>query len=106
MPEDGWTKLGRELWQRGELRLALRAFYLASLAHLAEHNFLTLARFKSNRDYERELRRRAHSFPAALNLFTETVLTFDRVWYGRHEIDQDLVARFLAQVEALKTGVQ
>ncbi len=35
LPEDGWTRLGRELLARGELRLALRAFYLASLAHLA-----------------------------------------------------------------------
>src|SRR6266542_1590261 len=30
LPEDGWTKLARELLGRGEFRLALRAFYLAS----------------------------------------------------------------------------
>jgi len=34
LPEDGWTKLARELLERGEFRLAMRAFYLASLAHL------------------------------------------------------------------------
>src|SRR5262249_17461802 len=29
LPEDGWTKLARELLERGEFRLAMRAFYLA-----------------------------------------------------------------------------
>jgi cytochrome c-type biogenesis protein CcmH/NrfG len=33
LPEDGWSKLARELLAQGELRLATRAFYLASLAH-------------------------------------------------------------------------
>jgi TRAP-type C4-dicarboxylate transport system permease small subunit len=55
LPEDGWLTLARDLWQRGELRLALRAFYLSSLAHLADRELITLARFKSNLDYEREL---------------------------------------------------
>jgi hypothetical protein len=104
LPEDGWTKLGRELWERGELRLALRAFYLASLAHLAQRNLLTLARFKSNRDYERELRRRAHSFPALLSTFTDNVFTFDRVWYGSHEINAESLREFLNKVESLKAG--
>jgi len=61
LPEDGWIKLARELLDRGELRLALRAFYLAALAHLAARNLITLARYKSNRDYERELLRRGHA---------------------------------------------
>src|ERR1700733_8371753 len=69
LPEDGWTKLARELLAKGELRLALRAFYLASLAHLADRNLINLARFKSNRDYERELRWRAHALPALVGVF-------------------------------------
>src|SRR2546423_5252771 len=85
LPEDGWTKLGRELLERGELRLALRAFYLASLAHLAGRHLISLAKFKSNHDYERELRRRGHSFPELLSLFGENVQVFDRIWYGMHE---------------------
>ncbi|HEX9047613.1 MAG TPA: hypothetical protein VF988_11345, partial [Verrucomicrobiae bacterium] len=47
LPEDGWTKLARELLERGEFRLAMRAFYLASLAHLAAHNLISIARCKS-----------------------------------------------------------
>jgi hypothetical protein len=101
MPEDGWTRLARELLGRGELRFALRAFYLASLARLASRNLITLAKFKSNREYERELQRRAHAFPKLLAGFDESVSVFERVWYGCHEINAEAVTRFAANVEHL-----
>ena len=104
LPEDGWTRLARELLQRGELRLALRAFYLASLAHLAGRNLITLAKFKSNRDYERELRRRGHSFPELLAIFGDNVLVFDRIWYGLHEVNPGLVSQFADNVERIRAG--
>ena len=101
LPEDGWIKLARELLERGELRLAMRAFYLAGLAHLAGRNLIRLAKFKSNRDYERELCRRAHSFPDLLSVFGETVSVFDRIWYGLHEVNGELVQQFAANVERI-----
>jgi hypothetical protein len=104
LPEDGWTKLARELLARGEFRLALRAFYLASLAHLAERNLISLARFKSNHDYERELGRRAHALPDLTQVFSDNVNSFDRVWYGTHEASGDLVSQFAANVERIKAG--
>ena len=84
-------------------RLALRAFYLANLAHLASRRLISLAKFKSNRDYERELRRRGHSFPGLLSMFGDNVLVFDRIWYGMHEINQELVQQFLARVEQIRS---
>jgi hypothetical protein len=102
LPEDSWTRLGRELLARGELRLALRAFYLASLAHLAGRNLIGLAKFKSNRDYENELRRRGHVFPDLLSLFAENVSVFDRAWYGLHEVTADAISRFEANVESIR----
>ena len=104
LPEDRWLTLARELLERGELRLAVRAFYFASLAHLAERNLISLARFKSNRDYERELRRRGHSFPELVSLFGENVRVIDRTWYGLHQVTAELVSRFAANVERIKTG--
>lgn len=101
LPEDGWMKLGRELLARGDLRLAMRAFYLASLAHLAAKNLVTLAKFKSNVDYERELRRRGHALPELPPLFSENVSAFDRAWYGMHEVTEELVNRFITRVERL-----
>jgi hypothetical protein len=101
LPEDGWMQLGRELLARGDLRLAMRAFYLASLAHLAAKNLVTLAKFKSNLDYERELHRRGHALPELPPLFSENVSVFDRVWYGMHEVTEELVNRFILRVERL-----
>jgi hypothetical protein len=105
LPEEGWMKLARELMERGELRLAMRAFYLASLAHLAERNLITLARFKSNRDYLRELDRRGHSLPEMLARFADNVSVFDRTWYGRHEINAALLNDFVANVERISSSM-
>ena len=104
LPEDGWMKLARELLERGEFRLAMRAFYLASLSHLAARNLISIARFKSNRDYERELRRRAHAFPDLLSIFDDNLSVFERIWYGMHEVNPDLVNRFSDNVEKIKAG--
>lgn len=104
LPEEGWLKLGRELLERGELRLALRAFYLASLAHLAQRDLISLARFKSNRDYERELGRRSHALPEVTGLFAQNVSVFDRVWYGLHEVNQEILQRFAQNVERIKAS--
>ncbi len=104
LPEDGWTKLARELLERGEFRLAMRAFYLAGLAHLAMRNLISIARFKSNREYERELRRRAHAIPNLPTLFGDTISNFERVWYGTHEATGDLAQQFAAGVDKLKAS--
>jgi hypothetical protein len=103
LPEDEWTRLGRRHFEEGNLRLALRAFYLASLAHLASRGLVTIARGKSNREYERELGRRGRSLPGLAALFGENVGTFERIWYGWHEVDPELVRGFLARVEQIKT---
>jgi hypothetical protein len=104
LPEDGWVKLARELLERGELRLALRAFYFASLSHLAARNLISIARFKSNGDYERELRRRGHSFTDLLSVFGDNLESFERTWYGLHEVNRELVDRFAANVERMKAA--
>jgi tetratricopeptide (TPR) repeat protein len=104
LPEDGWTRLGRELLERGEYRLAMRAFYLASLAHLAGRNLIRIARFKSNRDYERELGRRAHAFRDLAAIFGDNRLAFERVWYGTHEVNRELAGQFAANLEKLKAA--
>jgi hypothetical protein len=104
LPEDGWLQMARQLLEAGDLRLALRAYYLASLADLAQRNLIAIARYKSNRDYERELARRAHAFPVLLETFHDNVGTFDRVWYGLHEVTRDLLAAFASNVTRIKTS--
>ena len=104
LPEDEWMKLGRELLARGELRLAMRAFYLASLAHLASRNLISIARFKSNREYERELLRRGHSFPELLSVFGQNISVFEAIWYGMHEVSPDSVNQFAVNVDKIKSA--
>ncbi len=103
LPEDGWLRLALDMMERGDLRLAMRAFHLASLAHLAERNLVTLAKFKSNRDYERELLRRSHALPELTGLFSQNVSAFDRVWYGLHAVNGELVQEFRVIVERIKS---
>lgn len=104
LPEDGWMKLAGELLERGEFRLAMRAFYLASLAQLAARNLISIARFKSNRDYERELRRRAHALQNLPAVFGDNIRIFERIWYGRHEASRESVDQFAANVERMRAG--
>lgn len=104
LPEDDWTRLGREFFERGDHRLALRAFYLAGLAHLASRGLITIARSKSNREYERELGRCGHALPQLPILFGENVGTFDRIWYGLHEVTPALVEHFVENLNRIKAA--
>jgi hypothetical protein len=102
LPVDGWTKLARELIESGDFRLAMRAFYLASLAHLAQRNLIAVARFKSNRDYEKELKRRGHALPEILLVFGENLSVFEGIWYGMREVNRELLLQFAANVDKIK----
>lgn len=81
-----WLALAGELAEKGELRLAMRALYLATLAHLAGHEMITIEVYKSNLEYERELKRRAHEHKELLAIFSTSLNFFERVWYGMYRI--------------------
>lgn len=105
LPTDGWLLLAQQLIDRGELRLALRALYLASLAALAQASLIRIRRSKSNLDYVRELRRRAHAWPGLLEVFAGSVSTFDRAWYGLHEVTLEGVQDFTANYQRIRALV-
>ncbi len=94
LPADEWLMLARQLTEKGDLRLALRALYLGSLAHLALRGVVTVARYKSNRDYERELKRKAAHSPDLISAFSKNVATFENTWYGMHDISRELFSAF------------
>ena len=102
LPEDGWLQLARELVQSGQLRLALRASYLASLAHLGHRDFIRLARYKSNRDYDRELQRRARANPELLTAFDRNLDAFERAWYGEHPVTPETLGDFSKNLERIR----
>lgn len=79
-----WLALAGELIEKGELRLAARALYMATLANLAENNMITIEAHKSNREYERELKRRAHEYKDLISIFSSSLNFFERIWYGMY----------------------
>ncbi len=99
LPADGWLALAREQAAKGEWRLALRALYLATLARLAGEGLISLAKFKTNLDYERELRRRALSRVELVTRFVTRRRTFEDVWYGRTEPAETTVRDWMAELE-------
>jgi len=105
LPEERWMELGRECLTRGDYRLALRAFYLANLSWLGRRELLTIAPFKSNRDYFRELRRRAPAEPVQ-QAFSENMRAFERAWYGRHVVDAAQVAEFEQTFSRMRNYVE
>jgi Domain of unknown function (DUF4129) len=102
LPEEGWLKMARELIAQGNFRLALRALYLAGLANLAARELISVAIFKSNREYEDELRRRARANAETLHAFSENVAVFDRVWYGLHNVTAGTVQEFESNLERIR----
>lgn len=85
-PEEEWLRLMESLRTEGQSRLALRALFLAMLSLLARKGWVTVARHKSNRDYQREVIARARRRPGVAESFRENCSRFDRIWYGLHEV--------------------
>lgn len=94
--EDEWLSLAREQIARGEQRLAVRALFLATLAHLGERGMLRIERSRSNGDYRKDLRIRARTMSDLLRAFDENTLLFERVWYGMHKVGASSIETYLA----------
>jgi hypothetical protein len=99
LPPDEWLELARAQMARGEWRLALRALYLGALARLGAEGLVTLARAKTNLDYERELARRAAGRADVVSGFRAKRLSFERVWYGRDVAEEALVRAWFYDLE-------
>jgi hypothetical protein len=94
LPTQRWLELAKAFMEEGNMRLALRALYFASLSHLSHYELITIALFKSNRDYERELVRKAYSMPDLVGAFSQNMKIFERIWYGMHEVTSEVVESF------------
>jgi hypothetical protein len=104
LPEQGWLAMAQELMQKGEMRLALRAVFLATLVILSERGLIQIERFKSNLDYKRELERRAHELPEVLNIFSQSVMIYESIWYGMHQATRQLLDRVMIYQERLRAS--
>lgn len=104
LPADEWLALAHELFGKGELRLALRAMFLAGLSRLARADVIQVAIHKSNREYLREIMRRAYDVPGLVPAFTDNVRIIEWVWYGLHEPTTRMVDEFRTNHEVIYAG--
>ena len=104
LPEETWLALAEEWIGKRDLRMALRALYLGTLAYLGRAGLLTIHACKSNREYESELRRKSRAAPEIPPLFRENLGRFERSWYGRHEVLSEDIGQFRANLERIKLG--
>jgi hypothetical protein len=102
LPEQGWYLLADECFSYGELRLGLRALYLANLAGLAHEGWIAIHPGKTDHEYESELRRRARTFPEACELFSVNIERFERVWYGDYPVSLEDCQAFRDRAEVMK----
>lgn len=91
LEESGWLSLADELMAQGDYRLAQRALHLAGLRYLGGRGWITLARWKSGYEYQREIERRVREAPQVSHLFGGSLLQFEKIWYGRHAATADAV---------------
>jgi hypothetical protein len=103
LPENEWMAMAREHLDQGEVRLGIRALYLASLAHLAERGSITLARHKTDREYERELMLRGEILSEITSAFTDLTGIFERTWYGMHAISHQTLDFFIQRHKEVMT---
>jgi hypothetical protein len=106
LPEAGWLEMAERCLAEGNLRLALRAFYLANLAWLGRQEYLTIDAARTNREFELELRRKARQSPEARELFADNVRAFERAWYGLHEVLLDDAQAFRQRGDRIKLLLQ
>lgn len=106
LTEDRWLALARELLEKGELRLGLRALYLATLAALADAKLVNIARCKTNHDYERELLRFSHAMPRLSEAFSLNLRIFEAAWYGMHLPDDETVRSYLDNHRRITSDVR
>ena len=102
LPEDEWVTLAMEMMRKGDYRLAVRALFLSGLAFLGDQRLLQIRRFKSNREYLRELRRRSHVHANLSSSFEWSVTEFEGIWYGAHEANQALFDSFSENLSTIK----
>jgi len=105
LPEDQWFELAERCLSGGDLRLALRALFLASLAYLDGRTLISIHASKSNREYLHELGRNARS-RNLVDHFSSNLASFERAWYGMHDVGPGQIEAFRANLSGMKTCVE
>ncbi len=104
LPVGEWERLALNLMEKGDTRLATRAWYLSGLALLHEQGWIRVKRGKSNFDYLRETNRQSHVRPEIPHRFTDATSIFERVWYGFSSTTEEEPRALQSWVNSLRGG--
>jgi hypothetical protein len=96
---DEWELFAQQWLQRGEVRQAIRALYLATLVHLHRERRIDYNRAFTNWVYVRHFRGEADQ-KGVLRTLTQK---FDEVWYGEKPVAEPSYREFEQGVRALGT---
>jgi hypothetical protein len=106
LPEEQWFELAERCLSGGDMRLGLRALFLASLAYLDGRTLIAIHASKSNREYLHELRRnaraRARDPRNLVDHFFSNLGSFEQAWYGMHDVSPDQIATFRANLSGMR----
>jgi hypothetical protein len=111
--EKEWFLLADRLEREGELKLALRSAYLGLLAGLAQREWLTIRRDRTNREYLDEFTRRWRRRPQASiaqrmeipEKLRGSLRLFDCVWYGSQALTPAVVTAYRRDQQELLNHV-
>jgi hypothetical protein len=95
-----WRARALRLAEQGELRLALRALYLALLVALHREGLLEYDQARTNWEYALALRQRGAPAPVSA-AFDALTGHFDLTWYGERPLSDDDFRRCLAWADAV-----
>lgn len=98
-PVDAWEEFARDWLQRGEIRQAVRALYLASLVHLHQDRRINYHRALTNWTYVRQFR----GAPTDKEVLSSLTRMFDEFWYGDRPCEEGHYREFERGVRALGT---
>jgi hypothetical protein len=81
----------------GNLRLAVRLYFLGLLKKLNEGGIIRWKKDKTNREYLTELYIKQYYFEEVKRL----TLAYEQVWYGEHRLSSELYQKLFAEFETL-----
>lgn len=91
---DNWLRQARA---EGNLRLAIRLYYLGLLKKLNETGLIIWKKDKTNRDYLTELFSRNEYFDEVKTL----TLSYEQIWYGEHHLTTESFEKITAGFETV-----
>jgi hypothetical protein len=97
-PPADLLSLARRTADSGDLREATRLLFLALLLALQEREWLEVRPWKTNWEYAEELSGKSSPW---LDIFRESALRFDTVWYGHRSITPEEFGGWLERVESI-----